>query len=166
MFSLPYSFLQHRPAWFAILRSGREIKYKDPIVEEWNLTLERNLGKGIGFRASYDGNHGYNLPVVADYDRRPTNTSGFQPGTQAFPLSSSYRGYDDLGFTNFQAGTFSVHKRGANFQFEVSYTLTRNLTNLYGCAENSGASVCDGRRIRHCGVRSATSGHRLRQQAL
>ena len=33
-----------------------DIHYKDPYVQEWNLTIERDLGKGFGLRASYDGN--------------------------------------------------------------------------------------------------------------
>jgi hypothetical protein len=144
VFSLPYSYpsniAQPGSQFFDL---ATEIKYKDPIVEEWNLTLERDLGKGVGFRASYDGNHGYNLPVVADYDRPAPNTLGFfNPATQAqipFPSLFIVATNTNLGFTNYNAGTFSVHKRGASFQFEVSYTYAKDLTNLNGCA-GSGAS--------------------------
>jgi hypothetical protein len=158
VFSLPYSYpyniAQPGSQFFDL---ATEIKYKDPIVEEWNLTLERDLGNGIGFRASYDGNHGYNLPVVADYDRPAPNTLGFfNPTTQAqipFPSLFIVATNTNLGFTNYNAGTFSVHKRGANFQFEVSYTYAKDLTNLNGCAGSGaspfateggfGASLCD-----------------------
>ena len=43
----------------------------------------------------------------------------------------------NLGFSNYQAGTISVKKRSANLQFEVAYSFTRNLTNVYGCAEST-----------------------------
>ena len=65
---------------------------KDPIVEEWDLTLEQDLGKGVGLRVSYDGNHGYNIPTAANADQPPVNSLGFNnPATQAaipFPLLS------------------------------------------------------------------------------
>jgi hypothetical protein len=140
-FSLPYSFPSNiaLPGTQAFYIAG-EIKLKDPIVEEWNLTLEHDLGKGVGLRVSYDGNHGYNLPASINSDQQPNNTSGYNQALTPFPLLAYIQTTSDLGFTNFQSGTVSVKKRSANLQFEVSYTLTRNLTNVYGCGENSAAS--------------------------
>jgi hypothetical protein len=64
------------------------------------------------------------------------NSLGFSdPATQAaipFPLMSYIATSNNLGFGNYQAGTFSVKKRGANFQFEVSYTYTRDLSDVNG----------------------------------
>jgi hypothetical protein len=37
-----------------------------------------------------------------------------------------------LGYGTYNAGTVSVHKHGTNFQFEVSYTYTRDLTDVNG----------------------------------
>ena len=37
-----------------------------------------------------------------------------------------------FGFGNYNAGTISVKKRSSNFQFELSYTYTRDLTNING----------------------------------
>jgi hypothetical protein len=138
VYSMPYSFpsdIAQPGTQFFDLAS--EIKYKDPIVEEWNLTLERELGKGVGIRASYDGNHSYNVPTVVNADQVHANTLGFfDPATQAsipFPLMSYIAtGTSLLGYGNYNAGTISAHKRAANVQFEVSYTYTRNLTNVNG----------------------------------
>jgi Carboxypeptidase regulatory-like domain/TonB dependent receptor len=138
VFSMPYSFpanIAQPGSQFFDLAS--EIKYKDPIVEEWNLTLEQDLGKGVGLRFSYDGNHSYNVPTVVNADQVRTNTAGFSdPSVQAsipFPLLSYIAtGTTLLGYGNYNAGTASVRKRGSNLQFEVSYTYTRNLTNVNG----------------------------------
>lgn len=145
-FSLPYAWpsnIAQPGTQFFDLAS--EIRYKDPIVEEWNLTLEQDLGKGVGLRASYDGNHEYNIPTVVNADQVKTNSVGFSdPSIQAtipFPLMSYIAtGTSLLGFGTYQAGTISVHKRSANFQFEVAYTYTRDLTNVNGAPIASASS--------------------------
>lgn len=114
------------------------LHYKDPIVEEWNLTVERDLGKGVGLRVSYDGNHAYNLPTLANINQIAPNTSGFNsPQSQAaipFPQVLLIETGENQGFGNYQAGTVSVHKRASNFQFDASYVFTRNLANTIGSA--------------------------------
>ncbi len=141
IFKFPYSYpadIAQPGTQFFDLAS--EIKYKDPIVEEWNLTLERDLGKGIGLRASYDGNHSYNLPVTVNSDQQHASTAGYDPTQTPFPIMAYIATSTNLGYGNYQAGTISVKKRSANLQFELSYTFTRNLTNIYGCAQSTAAT--------------------------
>lgn len=157
VFSIPYSFpsniAQPGTQFFDL---ATEIKYKDPIVEEWNLTLERDLGKGVGVRVSYQGNHSYNVPTDINADQPRVNTAGFNSdATQAaipYPLMAYIATSTNVGYGNYHAGTVSVHKRAAGLQFEGSYTYTRNLTNVYGCGSGStanqfvnefGNTVCD-----------------------
>ncbi|MGD0732679.1 MAG: carboxypeptidase regulatory-like domain-containing protein [Terracidiphilus sp.] len=40
------------------------IHYRDPSVQQWNLTLEQNLGRSIGVRFSYTASHGDNLEAM------------------------------------------------------------------------------------------------------
>ena len=144
-FKAPYSF----PSNIAVQGSqffdlAAEVHYKDPIVEEWNLTLEQDLGKGVGLRVSYDGNHGYNIPTAANANQPPVNSLGFNAAaTQAaipFPLLSYIATTDTLGFSNYQSGTISMKKRSANFQFEISYTYARDLSNVEGAPIGSAAA--------------------------
>jgi hypothetical protein len=147
-FSLPYSFpsniAQPGTQFFDL---AAEIKYKDPIVEEWNLTVERELGKGVGLRVSYDGNHAYNLPTVTNANQPPVNSLGFNdPATQAavpFPILAYIATSNNLGFANYNAGTISVRRRSSVLQFEVSYTYTRNLSNVNGAPTSSAASYAN-----------------------
>ncbi len=139
VFQMPYSYPSNTAqpgTQFYDLATN--IHYKDPIVEEWNLTVERDLGKGVGLRLSYDGNHGYNLPTLANINQIPPNTLGFNdPKSQAaipFPQVSFIETGENQGFGNYQAGTIAVHKRTSSFQFDASYVFTRNLANTIGSA--------------------------------
>jgi hypothetical protein len=141
-YKLPYSFpsnIAQPGSYYFDLASI--IKFKDPIVEEWNLTLERDLGKGVGARLSYDGNHSYNVPTLINYNQVRPNTLGIDdPSIQAqipFPQLLFFQTASSDGFGNYQAGTISVHKRTTSLQFEASYTYTRNLTNTIGAAYSS-----------------------------
>jgi hypothetical protein len=133
MFQFPYSWpanISQPGTQYFDLASA--IHYKDPIVEEWNLTLEQDLGKGIGVRASYAGNHSYNLGTVINGNQLQTNTSGYDPTQVPFPAISTLVEQAPLGFGNYNSGTIAAHKRAAGLQFEVSYTYTRDLTNDNG----------------------------------
>jgi hypothetical protein len=147
-FSMPYAWpsnIAEPGTYFFDLAAN--IHMKDPIVEEWNLTLEQDIGKGVGFRASYDGNHAYNLPSQINADQVPVNSLGFNAAaTQAaipFPLMSYIDTTTSTGFQNYQAGTFSVRKRASNLQFEISYTYTRNLANVNGAPTSSAAGYAN-----------------------
>lgn len=144
-YSLPYAWpsdiAQPGSQFFDL---AANIHLKDPIVEEWNLTLEQDLGKSVALRASYDGNHAYNLPTQVNADQVPVNNVGFNsPAIQAqipYPLMAYIDTTTDTGFQNYQAGTFSVKKRANNLQFEASYTYTRNLSNVNGAPLTSPAA--------------------------
>jgi len=137
-YSFPSNIAQPGSQFFDL---AAQVHFKDPIVEEWDLTLEQDLGKGVGLRVSYDGNHGYNIPVAVNQNQPPVNALGFgAPATQAaipFPLMSYIATTDNPGFANYQAGTISVKKRSASFQFELSYTYTRDLSNVNGAPTSS-----------------------------
>ncbi len=137
VYSLPYSFpsnISQPGTQFFDLASN--LHYKDPYVQQWNVTLERDLGKGIGVRASYDGNHGSNLGVISNIDQLRPNTQGYNAlsGATPFPLMSDILSQESVGFSNYNAGTVALHKRSSNAQFELSYTYSRSLANTNGAA--------------------------------
>ncbi len=143
-YSYPTNIAQPGAEYFTLASA---IHYKDPIVEEWNLTLEQDLGKGVGLRVSYDGNHAYNLPTNVNADQPPPNSAGFfASSTQAaipFPTLAYIATADNFGFSNYNAGTISVKKRSANLQFELSYTFSRNLSNINGAPVASAAGFAN-----------------------
>jgi len=112
------------------------LHYKDPYVQEWNLTLERDLGQSFGVRLSYDGNHATDLGAGQNLNQPRPNTIGFSNLTSAafpFPLWQEVYYNDNAGFSNYNAMTVSVNKRMSHgLQMQSSYIYARNQSNLGG----------------------------------
>jgi hypothetical protein len=114
---------------------ANDIHYKDPYVQEWDITVERELGAGIGMRISYDGNHGSNLGVIENLDQVHANTVGFNTANLSAPFPVFDYIYDQVnkGYSNYNALTVSGQKRLAHgLQFQSSYIWARNLSNVGG----------------------------------
>jgi len=129
------------------LRMAQDIHYKDPKVDEWNLTIERDLGFQTALRLSYAGSHASELGRQGNLDQLPPNTVGFSAGS---PLLR----YPDWGYiqtgvsggrSNYHALTAAVTKRlSAGLQFQSSYTFLRNLTNAQSYNPSSFATEVGG----------------------
>ena len=114
--------------------------YKDPRVDQWNLTYERDLGFQTGLRLSYDGNHGSYLGAAENINQVPLNTLGFgSPGVQEpYPLWSAIFDYATPGRSNYNAFTIDLNKRFSDgLQFEASYNHAVNLSNAEGGSSTS-----------------------------
>jgi hypothetical protein len=138
-YQLPYSWPSNiaQPGTLSFYQAT-DLHYKDPYVQEWNLTVERDLGQGIGLRISYDGNHGSNLGMHTNLNQPAPNTIGFANlPTSAIPYPSfQYLAYNtNPGYSNYNALTVSAKKRiSKGLQFEASYIYARNLSNVDGAA--------------------------------
>jgi hypothetical protein len=129
------------------------IHYKDPSVQQWNLTLEQDLGHSIGARFSYTGSHGANLEAMVDLNQVPANNIGYNntdPGPAAsgacitddgtlvadhrpYPCWSVIESVENAAESNYSSGTVEVSKHsGKSLTFDASYTWTRDLSNAGG----------------------------------
>lgn len=129
-----------------------DLDYKDPYVQQWNVTVERELGSGVGLRVSYDGSHGSNLGVLTNLNQVPANTQGFTAANASspFPVFNYISYQTNLGFSNYNAMTVSARKRfSRGLQFQTSYIWARNLSNVGGYsptttfAGESGGTISD-----------------------
>ena len=124
-----------------------DIHYKDPYVQQWNFTVERDLGFQTGLRISYDGSHGTNLGVTTNPDQVPANTVGFSTATKSapYPLLAQIVYLTNAARSNYDALTVTVNKRLYNgLQFQASYNHARNLSNGGGYAPSGFASESGG----------------------
>jgi hypothetical protein len=123
------------------------INYKDPYIQQWNLTIERDLGFQTGLRLSYDGSHGRNLAVFNDLTQVQANTVGYATAklTGPYPIWAAINNYENGGVSNYQSFTVSANKRMAHgLQFNVSYNFAKNLSDIGGYNPTSFAGAGGG----------------------
>jgi hypothetical protein len=116
---------------------AEDIHYKDPYVQQWNFTLERQLGTGMVLRSSYVGSHGSDLGLLQNLDQIPANTIGFARAnaSRPFPLWAVIQYETNGGWSNYHALQAELNKRFARgIQFQASYVYLRNLANNGGNA--------------------------------
>jgi hypothetical protein len=137
-YSFPSNIAQPGTYWYDL---ATDIHYKDPYVQEWDLTIERDLGQGFGLRVGYDGSHGTNLPTDINLNQIPPNTLGYSTlaSSAPYPQYAAISYQTNLGFSNYNSGTISIKKRAGNLQIEASYAFTRNLANTEGSPINASA---------------------------
>jgi hypothetical protein len=147
-----YSFPYALPADLAqpgsqVFDLAGDIRYKDPYIQQWNLTAERDLGFQTGLRISYDGSHGTALGVTTNPDQVAANTVGFATATKyaPYPLLAQIVYLTNAARSNYEAITVAVNKRmSKGLQYQVSYNFAKNLSNGGGYAPTGFASESGG----------------------
>ncbi len=145
------------------------LRYKDPSVQQWNMTLEQDWGHGIGMRLSYIGSHGKNLETMVDLNQVQANSNGYYGTSPDAPTSNScitddgttvadHRPFScwaviqsvaNLAESNYNSGTVEVSRHsGKGLTFDASYVYTRDLSNAGGAtptafAASGGSFVTD-----------------------
>ena len=114
-------------------------------VQQWNLTLERELGKGIALETAYVGSKGTHLGMHYNVNQPfygPTlkMSNGNFPRPYNFFSDITY--YDFCGDSLYNGGTITVRKRlthGAFFR--ANYTFAKSLDNASQFGDNSNGSI-------------------------
>jgi hypothetical protein len=132
------------PYGTAYFGTANSIAWKEPYSLQWNLSLERDLGKGTGLRLSYIGMRTTNLVWAPDDNQSLPSTVPYIEQ----PLSS--RPYPNWGVVNTRANGATAsneeaqieltHRVGGGLTLDSTYSWTRNLADNLG-AGNAG-SLC------------------------
>ncbi|HXY06468.1 MAG TPA: TonB-dependent receptor [Terriglobales bacterium] len=123
------------------LDQGVDPNYRDPQANQWNFTVERQLGNNDSLRVSYVAMHSYRLSVTEDLNQIPASTTPYQT-TSASPYvdpRAPYHNWFTL-YSTFNAGEANysaleveaTHKMSHGLYFEANYTLARNLADNQG----------------------------------
>jgi hypothetical protein len=134
--SMPYPFPSNleQPGTQSFQLSG-VVNYKDPYVQQYNFTLERDLGFNTGLRVSYDGNHGSQLGYTQNLNQVAPNTIGFAAASlgEPYPLWGYIAQEANGAHSNYNAVTIAGNKRFSHgLQFTTNYTYAKNLSNAQG----------------------------------
>lgn len=109
--------------------------YRDPASAQWNLTVERDLGKNWSIRSSYIGSNSYRLPEEVDLNQRPATTTPYDPTLRPYLDWNRLLTVSNIGFANYQAWQTQVnHRFGAGLSLQGTYTWAKNLSNANGDA--------------------------------
>ena len=109
------------------------IHYKDPSVQQWNVTYERDLGFGTGVRLSYVGSHGKNLEEFEDLNQVPASTQAYGSTPLDYPDWQIIQSVANVGESNYNAFSIVVEKRLSHgLEFQSSYAYTRDLSDEGG----------------------------------
>jgi Carboxypeptidase regulatory-like domain/TonB dependent receptor len=128
-------------------QQASDLHYPEAVIQQWNVTIERDLGFNTGLRLSYDGNHGSNMGVQVNLGQLPPNTLGFTAATPLlkYPLFGEVESEVGGGIQNYQALTASLNKRfSRGLQFLATYTYARNLTDAQGYNPSAFATEAGG----------------------
>jgi hypothetical protein len=123
------------------LDQGVDPNFRDPQSNQWNLTIERQIGNSDSIRASYVGMHSYRLSVTEDLNQIAASTTPYVT-TAASPYvdpRAPYHNWFTL-YTTLNAGEANynaleleeTHKMAHGLYLESNYTLARNLADNQG----------------------------------
>jgi hypothetical protein len=127
------------------LDQGVDPNYRDPQANQWNFTVERQLGNYDSLRLSYVGMHSYRLSITEDLNQISASTTPYQPSTSNVQNPSPvdprapYQNWFTL-YTTFNAGEANynalevqeVHRLSHGLYLNANYTLAKNLANNQG----------------------------------
>ena len=129
LFSFPQPFLSSAVAPGGTQSvQGKNPQMKVPYTQQWNLTIERELGD-VGLRVSYVGTRTVNLIYQLNLNQPPPSTTPFSTGRRPYPLYSNII-WSDNGGNEFYNGleVAATKKYGKNLSFGAGWTWARDLT--------------------------------------
>ena len=97
------------------------VNLQDSYVQQWNVSLEKQIGAN-GFRLSYVGNSGIQLPYRRNLNQPLASTTPFSQDRRPYPLYRNITFVDSGGTQSFNAMQLEFTRRltgGAYRQFAL-----------------------------------------------
>jgi hypothetical protein len=106
-------------------------RFRLSYIQNWNLSLERAIGRNMMLRAAYVGSKGTRLSYSADINAplpSPTATAGNTEQRRPYRQFSNFYLYDNGGNSNYNAGQLTFQKRhSAGLTLLASYTFSKSI---------------------------------------
>src|SRR5712671_159613 len=127
LFSFPSPFL---PTGAAATQNafGVNPNLTTPYTEQWNLTIERQLGSAA-LRVSYVGSHSAKLIYARNLNQPPLGTIPFSTNRRPYPIFNSITYYENGGNQRYNGLQAAIAKNyGNQLTFNAGYTWAKDLT--------------------------------------
>ncbi len=111
--------------------SGQDPHTKNPYVQQWSLTVEREIGD-MGLRASYTGSKTHQLMASRNLNQLVPSTTPYSASRRPYPQLSGASWRENMLSAYFNGLTLSAdrkYKKG--LQYQVAYSWAKNLTNSH-----------------------------------
>ncbi|MEX2262986.1 MAG: carboxypeptidase-like regulatory domain-containing protein [Bryobacteraceae bacterium] len=104
---------------------------RNPYVQQWNLTLERNLGASIGLRLSYIGTKSTQLVYGRNVNQPPASTIPFSQSRRPFPQIRNIILRENGGSHIYHGLNTQIERKWhAGLSFMGAWTWAKNLTDV------------------------------------
>lgn len=117
--------------------AGVNPNLKNPYVQQWNLTLEKEIAH-VGLRMSYMGTRGVELLYVRNINLPMPSTTAFAQSRRPYPLYGGIS-FQDNGGNNIYNGlqVEGVRRLSKNLTFNAAWTWSNNISD----SEDTGSGV-------------------------
>lgn len=119
----------------ADFRRGNLFHVREPYAQQWNFTIERDLGWNTGLRLTYTGSHTIGLYNSPDLNQVHPNTVGYSVAklSRPFPNWAIVYSRDTGASAKYNSLQTEVQKRFSNaLSFQSSWIWAKNLSNAIG----------------------------------
>jgi len=122
--------------------TANQINYKDPYTEQWNFSIDRDLGFNTGLRLSYIGMETHDLVWAPDLNQSYYSTTYFadQPlSNRPFPNWGVINTRANGANANYNAAQLEVnHRYKSGVTFNSAYTFAKGLADNQGYTSGNG----------------------------
>jgi hypothetical protein len=144
-------------------RTANQVDMRDPYAMQWSLSVDRDLGRSVGFRASYIGMRSVKLPYAPDINQPAPSLRPFRerPLTdRPYPNFSLIYSRDNGANAIYNALQIELSRRfSSGLAFQSSYTWAKNLADNAGPAPSGFAGENGGGRLSNSLDRRADRGN-------
>lgn len=111
---------------------------RDEAIEQWNLTIEHDLGANFVLHTSYIASNAYRLENLVDLNQQKPSKTPFNPLNSPFPAFDKILSSENVAGANFQSWQTQIdHHYKSGGYLQGTYTWSKNLTNAEGTGPTS-----------------------------